>query len=156
MKEQIKVDYIFGLSEMLYRVRKGNLQENSILIISYAHQYQCRSYVVAHAIDKGWYSEEIKALLDHMASGRVVFYAKEHYTGTIQTTPREMTAEEALNYQSPNDAYRRERVKDLIDLVEAAYRTYKHRLDDWMKNPKNIDHIRAEQYRIFKIDDPTR
>ena len=156
MKEQIKVDYIFGLSEMLYRVRKGNLQENSILIISYAGKYQCRSYVIAHAIVKGWYSEEIKALLDHMASGRVVFYAKEHYTGTIQTTPREMTAEEALNYQCPNDSYRRECVEDLINLVEVAYMTYKHKLDNWMRDPTDIDHIRTEQFGLLKIDDPTR
>lgn len=90
-----------------------------------------------------------------MASGRVVFYAKEHYTGTVQVTPREMTAEEALEYQSPNNAYRRERVKDLIDLVEAAYTNYKCNLEDqaYFKDTKPI---RAEQFGIFKIDDPTR
>ena len=134
MNEQVKVDYIFGLSEMLHRVRANNLQYNSILVISYAHQYQCRSYVVAHAIDKGWYTDEIKALLDHMASGRVVFFAKQHYVGTCQDTPREMTKEEMLDFQSKTDDFVRARAEELVGLAEAALNTYHYRYEGWLED----------------------
>ncbi|MCM1214142.1 MAG: hypothetical protein NC548_06430 [Lachnospiraceae bacterium] len=156
MNEQYKVDYIFGLSEMLYRVRANNLQGNSILVISYAHQYQCRSYVVTHAIDKGWYSNEVRELMDFMASGRVVFFAKQHYVGTCQATPREMTKDEMIDFQSKTSEFARERAAELADIAEAASKQYQSMMDEWLYEYKGTDRIRVDDYSIFKVDDPTR
>ncbi len=149
----MKVDYIFGLSEMIHRL--DNTQANSILVIEYGGKYQCRSYVVLHAIDKGWRSDEIAKLIDFMSTGRVVFFSKPHYVGVVSREPREMTGEEMIAFQSAADPTRRGYAEEMVDIVEAAAQRYldafHEHLNDW-----NADPIRAGQFDLIKVDDPNR
>jgi len=154
----MKVDYIFGLSEMLHRIHESNLQSNSILVIEYAHQYQCRSYVVAHAIDKGWRSDEISQLIDFMSSGRVIFFAKPHYVGVISKEPREMTGDQMIKFQSDADPFRQECAKELVETAEAAAQHYLDAYHVWLddRTTDSTIQVRAGQFDILKVDDPSR
>lgn len=88
-----KADWIFGLSEFIYRIDAGNLQNNSVLVITYCgDEYQTREYVLRNAIRKGYDGLALTALADFLATGKVVFAGMaDLFTGTIIKSPRELS-----------------------------------------------------------------
>lgn len=96
-----RVDYIFGLTELERRLDRKNLQENSVLVITYrGEKYQTRNYVIQNAIKKGWESQMILQLMDLLATGKVVFAGFDDlYTGPITTGPHAMSVGELAMYE---------------------------------------------------------
>lgn len=95
------VDYIFGLSELQYRLDTFGLMDCSALVISYrGEEYQTREYVFRNAIRKGWDSEDLKVLADLLSSGKVVFAGYEDlYTGQFSDGFRLMCIGDLAMYE---------------------------------------------------------
>lgn len=112
-----RMDIIWGLSEFQHRV--NNLQNNSVLVISYrGDEYQTREYVITNAIRKGFNTADLKALIDLLSTGRVVFAGmSELFVGTISYEPRNMGFADLIRYEM--DAGRDPEIGARI--AEAAY-----------------------------------
>lgn len=96
-----KADWVFGLSEFILRFDRGNLQDNSVLVITYrGEKYQTREYVITNAIRKGFDSEALAVLVDLLSTGKVVFAGMDDlYTGPCSLEPRELTISELAAFE---------------------------------------------------------